>query len=229
MSDFLKKFKAIFIIEDEKTAKAAESAGHPAEAAGPQSREPQQPPVAEEKPVTPVSTGGVNDKFLEILFGVLDKNNQPGFDYLEFRQALLNLANMPMDEATRYRSAFAMAQTMGVTTAKLVETAKFYLQLLGQENDRFREAHQQQRDKLIGNRENEIRDLEVGIQQKSAQIAELQKQIADGELRMENLKLEIHENTVKIENTRADFEASLAHIASQIESDVAKIQQYASQ
>jgi uncharacterized protein (DUF3084 family) len=220
MSDFFKKFKSVFIVEDPnapKSAPAAESAAPPAATAASS--------VPASAPIVQVS-GSVSDRFVEILAGALEKNNQAGFDYFEFRQSLANLGRMAMDEKTRYQSAFAMAQTMGVTPAKLIESAQFYLQILGGEESKFNEAHAQQRAKLIGNREEEIKNLEAAIQQKTQQISELTRQIEEHRQRSEQIRAEISESTVKIETTKADFDATYATVVAQLQEDVTKIKQY---
>lgn len=214
MNDFLKKVKSVFIVEDE-----------------PQTSDAQQSTPANEDtstaPDTPAAaSGSVNNKFLDVLAAALEKNNQQGFDYFEFRQALKNLSKMSMDEQTRFQSAFAMAQTMGVTPAKLVESAQFYLQVLTSEQARFNEAHAQQRAKLIGSREDDVKNIEAQIQQKSQQIAQLTKEIEAGRQQSEQIRQEISDSTVKIESTRADFEATFNSVTAQLQDDVAKIQQY---
>ena len=142
MSEFLKKFKSVFVLEDEAAAdqSAAKGSQHPAEMSAPPPKSAASASVAEPE------RGTVSNKFVEVLAAALEKNNQQGFDYFEFRQALRNLAKMPMDEATRFHSAYAMAQTMGVTPEKLVESAKFYLDVLAKEQAKFSEAHAQQQD-----------------------------------------------------------------------------------
>jgi hypothetical protein len=220
MSDFLKKFKSVFVVEAEDAN--AQNAGqqpqkpqHPAEMTAP-------PPPAKKS----TGAGAVSDKFVDVLLGALEKNNQEGFDYLEFRQALKNLARMPMDEQTRFHSAYAMAQTMGITPAKLVDSAKVYLNVLANEQARFNEAHAQQRAKLIGNREEEVKNLEAMIQQKTEQISQLTLQIEEHRRQSEQIRSEIGESTVKIENTKADFDTTFDSVSGQIQEDIGKIQQY---
>jgi uncharacterized protein (DUF3084 family) len=227
MSDFLKKFKSVFIQEDESGTATNANAGaqHPAEMTAPPARQRAEASAATTPPsVAPA--GGLNEKFVEILSSALEKNNQEGFDYLEFRQALKNLAKMPMDEATRFQSAYAMAQTLGITPAKLVESANFYLNVLQGEQARFNEAHAQQRAKLIGNREEEIRNLEATVQQKTEQIKQLTQQIEEHRQQSEKIRSEINDSTIKIETTKADFEATFDSVAGRIQDDLAKIQQH---
>ncbi len=220
MSDLLKKFKSVFLVEEEATS--ATSATKESTAA----------PAMEQTAAAPTTKqhasagGAVSNKFVEILAGALEKNNQEGFDYFEFRQSLINLAKMSMDEATRYQSAFAMAQTMGVTPGKLVESANFYLNVLSNEQTKFNEAHVQQRAKLIGNREEEAKNLDALVQQKNEQIKQLNREIEAHQKQSEQIRKEVSDATIKIENTKADFEATFASVLSQLQADVAKIQQY---
>ncbi len=222
MSDILKKFKSVFLVEDESgatanTAQPQQSTPHPAEMTAP-------PP--KQRIVESAATGSVSDKFVEILASALEKNNQEGFDYFEFRQALKNLSKMPMDEATRFQSAYAMAQTMGITPAKLVESARFYLNVLTNEQAKFNEAHIQQRARLIGNREEEVKNLDAMMQHKAEQIKQLTLQIEEHRQRSEQIRKEISDSTVKVENTKADFEATFASVTGQLQEDINKMQQY---
>ncbi|MEI6411184.1 MAG: hypothetical protein WCR52_17480 [Bacteroidota bacterium] len=219
MSDFLKKFKSVFIVDDGTTTPSSEEQ---------QAQTQTQTAAPNQQAQQSVSSvaGSVNNKFVEILTAALEKNNQEGFDYFEFRQSLINLAKMPLDEATRYQSAYAMAQTMGVTPVKLIESAKFYLNVLSNEQAKFREAHTQQRAKLIGNREEELKNLDAMMQQKAEQIKQLTQQIEEHRKQSETMRSEINESTIKIENTKADFETTFNSVYAQIEQDMGKIQQY---
>jgi hypothetical protein len=220
MSDFIKKFKSVFVIEEEGATENTVSQQHPAEMTAP-------PQKSSAQPVPTKSTNGhLSEKFVEILASALENNNQDGFDYFEFRQSLKNLAKMPMDEQTRFQSAYAMAQTMGVTSSKLIESAKHYLGVLSGEQTRFSEAHAQQKAKLIGNREDEATNLEAGMRQKAEQIKQLTQEIEVNRQKSEQIRKEISESTVKIETTKADFEATFTNVVAQINDDMSKIQQY---
>ncbi|MEM6967493.1 MAG: hypothetical protein AAF573_22205, partial [Bacteroidota bacterium] len=65
----------------------------------------------------------LDEKSISFLTGALDRNNLPGFDYIEFKQSLAALAKLNMDEETAFKSAFATAATVGLTKGKLLETA----------------------------------------------------------------------------------------------------------
>ena len=123
-------------------------------------------------------------------------------------------------------SAFAMAQTMGATQANLLESAQFYLQVLAGEQSKFNEAHALQRSKLIGTREEEIKNLEAAIQQKTSQMQELTQQIEAARKNSEQIRTEINDSTVKIEKTKSDFDTTFVTVVEQLQNDAAKIKQY---
>lgn len=206
----LKKIKSIFIVDDEESAPKPRPDSPPSPPVGPQ-------------PTTTRAQGQVNEKFMEVLTQAVNNSNQPGFDYLEFRQALQNLANMPMDEKTRLQSAYALAQTMGVTAQGLIESARYYLSVLQAEQQKFNDAHAQQRARMIGSREAEAQRLHAENEHKQAEIERLSREIAANQNRIEEIKEEISESTRKIENTKSDFEATFTVVSGQIEHDIEKI------
>ncbi|MEL6925050.1 MAG: hypothetical protein AAFO94_13455, partial [Bacteroidota bacterium] len=151
----LKKLKSLFIIEEEESAPKSS---------------PKKETVAAEKtaPEAPVATpvtqaagpGKVSNKFLQVLLSAMNKANLEGFDYLEYKQSLKSLEKMPMDEKTRYISAFAAAQTMGATPDKLVQAANHYLKVLAQEDKKFEQALINQRSKQVGDKQKQIKQSE---------------------------------------------------------------------
>ena len=163
---------------------------------------------------------------MEALFGAMEKANLDGFDYFEFKQALANLANMPMDEATRYKSAFAMAQTMGATPAKLMDSAGHYLGILQQENDKFRQAVENQKQTQIGSKQSQIDNLEAVIKQKAEQIKKLTEEIDQHRQEMIKTKDDIAQSMVKVEQTQGDFSATYNSLIGQIQGDVSNMKKY---
>ncbi|MFN3490069.1 MAG: hypothetical protein ACK4YV_13095, partial [Emticicia sp.] len=175
---------------------------------------------------TVVPTGKASDKFYEILFGAMETNNQAGFDYLEYKKSLQTLAKMPMDEATRYGSAFAAAQAMGVSSQALNDSAQFYLNVLKAEDSKFQESVNAQRQKQIGSKEKAITDLDATIKAKGEQIAKLTQEIAVHQEDMSKMKAEISEAVVKIETTLSDFHATYSDLIGQIGQDVENMKKY---
>ncbi len=172
------------------------------------------------------STGVVNVKFMEVLFGALEKANLPGFDYLEYKQALAQLSTMPMDEATRYKSAYAMAQTMGVTAEKLVNTALHYLDVLKQEEGKFNQSAESQRLTQIESRNSNVKNLNDIIQQKEEQIRKLTGEIEAHKQQLQQTQSEIAQAASKMDQTKSDFGTAIKTITTQISMDINNMKNY---
>ncbi len=214
----LKNLKSLFIIEEKESsgfkAKTRKAAPPPAKDA---------PVKAENKQGDP---GKVRSKFTNVLLEAMNKANWEGFDYLEYKKSLQSLAKMPMDEKTRYQSAFAMAQTMGVSPQHLLDTAQHYIQVLQQEEYKFERALNKQQDKQIESKKQELQQLEKLIQQKAEQIKKLTKEIEAHQKQSKQVENEIQDSTVKIESTKNDFIASFNALVSQIHQDVTNMEAY---
>lgn len=215
MSDFLSKLKGIFIVQSPADGQGVEGTAAKMDATA---------TAPKVEIITP--TGKVSDKFYEILFGAMETNNQPGFDYLEYKKSLQTLAKMPMDEATRYSSAYAAAQAMGVSSQALKDSAQFYLNVLKTEDSKFQESVNVQRQKQIGSKEKAITDLDATIKAKGEQIAKLTQEIAAHQEDMSKMKAEISEAVVKIETTLSDFHATYSDLIGQIGQDVENMKKY---
>jgi hypothetical protein len=219
MSDFLSKLKGIFIVQAPANGNVLETTTLKNDATT-------KPSVTTTKAVAERSVGKVSDKFYELLFGAMETNNHPGFDYFEYKKALQTLSKMPMDEATRYISAYAAAQAMGVSIQALNDSAQFYLNVLRKEDTKFQESVIVQRQKQIGSKEKAIIDLDAIIEAKGEQIAKLTREIAAHQDEMGKMKAEISEAVVKIETTLSDFHATYSDLIGQIGQDVENMKKY---
>ncbi len=229
MSSIFKNLKSLFVVEEEGAGASKPADIVPDKPSKPSGAGKDSPPVITEDfvPSVPaVGTGELNEKFLDILLKALEQNNLQGFDYLEFRQSLQSLRKMPMDEATRFQSAFAVAQTLGATPDKLAQSAGHYLNILNQEENKFEQALEKQQKERITGRGQDLEQMSATIQQKQAQIAQLNKEIEAHQQEMEKMKAEIQETTSKVETTRRDFVTAYQHLAAQIQGDVENIKKY---
>lgn len=217
----LKSIKSLFVIEDENAAPKKASPAKKGKAAS--------APV--KKAVTGTAStaaqpGKASAKFTDILFGALEKNNLPGVDYLEYKQSLQSLEKMPMEEKVRYQSAFAMAQAMGATPAKLIETAAHYMDVLKGEEAKFAQALANQEASKIQGRKQQIDQLNATIQQKAAQVKKLTEEMQLHSKDMEKLKEEISKASVSMETTKNNFKASYQLLITQIQKDVENMKQF---
>lgn len=217
-----KNLKSLFIEEVEGSEKKAGSKGSNKKATD-SDAPPAKAKVTESKAGDP---GQVTKKFMEILLKAMEANNLDGFDYLEYKQSLKSLEKMPMDEPTRFQSAFAMAQTMGANPEKLIQTAKHYIDILQKEEKKFEDALTHQRTKQIGSKQQEINKLEERVKAKAEQIKKLTKEIEVDQKRAEGLKQEIKGASQKVESTKNNFIASYNMLIDKISGDIDKMSKY---
>jgi hypothetical protein len=231
MSEFWSKFKGVFVQNDPNAVnqpkqtepKATEQRAMPtssrAEVAAP-------PPSVKPTFSATVGDGAVSEKFMQALFGAMETSNIEGFDYFEYKLSLKNLASMPMDEPTRYKSAYAMATTMGATPEKLINSALHYLDVLKNENTKFSQAAENQRSAQVGNKQSQVDNLEAVILQKAEQIKRLTEEIGQHREDVTKLKDDIAQSTIKVAQTQQDFGATYQTLVGQIEQDVANMKTY---
>lgn len=221
------KLKKLFVIEDENTEKSSP-----------------EPKVEELKTeasttsakidTTPIKTsadyntpsGKADPKFIDILLKSIEKNNLDGFDYLEYKSSLQGLDNMEMDEATRYKSAFVMAKTMGVTPEKLLNSAKHYVGVLNQEEKKFIDALKNQRQKQVVGKEDQLKNLQKEVEAKKAKIKKLEKEIAADEASYKSIKDGINKSAAKVEKTNDRFMHAYKVVLGQIMTDVENMKKY---
>ncbi|MDX1940300.1 MAG: hypothetical protein SFU99_07100 [Saprospiraceae bacterium] len=208
-----KNIKSLFIVEEEPKKEVAKSVA-------------KDPPKPATEATPDIPSGQASQEFMDILFKAMQDNNIEGFDYLEFKKSLLSLKQMQMDEPTRYQSAFAMAQTLGATPEKLVQTAQHYLDVLKNEEQKFQKAAANQQEKLIGTREQEIAQIDAALKTKAEQIKQLTQEIEQHQQQAAALKKEIAEATIKVETTKHNFVASYQQLAAQIAADIENIKEY---
>ncbi|NNE30504.1 MAG: hypothetical protein HKN16_12770 [Saprospiraceae bacterium] len=169
---------------------------------------------------------GLDSKSVDFLTKALAKSNLPGFDYLEFKQALTSLSAMNMDESTAVKSAFATAKTMGLTKTKLVDTARHYKKILDKEKEQFSSAMENQVSKKIDGKKKEVTKLKKQIEAHQAKIKELEGQIKKYQTTIDNADAEIQDSKNRIEETRDNFEHTHQSILNQIEKDIENFNKY---
>ncbi len=210
----LDKLKSLFVVEEETTKEETKETKTTTEK------------ETKSNTTTPKTKGSLNEKIMNKLLGVLSDHNQEGFDYIEYKNAIKALEKMPMDEKTKYRSAFATAQTIGVTVPKLLSSIAFYEKILNKENDEFLTALNHQTSLKIGEKKKEIQDFSKMIEEETMQINKLTESIIKHKKIIESLKNKVNEDTVSIEKTRNDFETTFYKLMYQIKGDINKIKEY---
>lgn len=217
------KLKSLFVVEDEEPKKS--TAKNKPQDSSPKAKKSTSNVSVPRTTSTP-SKGKVTSKFMNVLLKAMEANDLDGFDYLEYKQSLKSLEKMPMDEQTRFKSAYAMAQTMGATPDHLIKTANHYIRVLLEEEEKFGQALANQKNKQIGDKENQIKQLENIIKEKNATIERLKKEIDQHTKGMHAMKNEISDAAVKVESTKNDFHASFNSLVNQIKKDIESMKNY---
>ncbi|MFK7947641.1 MAG: hypothetical protein AB8G11_08630 [Saprospiraceae bacterium] len=166
---------------------------------------------------------GVDERSAKFLVDALSRNNLPGFDYLEFKQAVGTLESMNMDETIAFQSAYATASTMGLTKEKLLETANYYKKILTSEQGKFTQALQQQTKIQIAGKQKEITNTQNVIEQKKQQIDRLHLEIAKHQEYISKAQEQIEASKHKIFSAKENFEKTYTVIKEELSDDITKI------
>lgn len=164
--------------------------------------------------------GMVNEKILSGLKEVIKKNNIPGIDYYEFSQNVEQLNNIIPDDKTKFAAAYASLITSGgVTKAVLLSSIDTYLALLGKEKENFSIDLKKRYDEIVGKRTKGIADTQKRIEELKAELTKLSQFIIE---ETQNVQQE----ELKLKQVESNFEASIAHLVTCLNSDKEKINLY---
>ncbi len=170
--------------------------------------------------------GEIKQEFVDHLLKAINNNNLDGFDYLEYKNTLQSLSKMPMDEPLRFQSAFAAAQTMGVTVDSIMESAGHYLNILGAEEEKFRNAMERGMSQKVEGEMQRSQNLQKARAEKIKLIEQLQKEIGQIEEQIQSINAQVMEDQVKIDSKRNHFYASYEFVVNQIKSDIINLDKF---
>jgi hypothetical protein len=123
------------------------------------------------------------EEFVKRLQSLINQNNQPGFDFLEFTESLFEEKQNPSPDV--YKTVFRIAQKIdkSLTPSKLLDSAMFYKDLVQRTAETEinkgiskKQGLQSEKDNEKTNLDNGLKDTRAKIQQLTRQIQELQNQ-----------------------------------------------------
>jgi hypothetical protein len=137
---------------------------------------------------TPQASVGVQDQklvedFVQRLQNLINQNNQPGFDFLEFTESLFEEKQNPTPEI--YKTVFRIAQKIdkSLTPSRLLDSAMYYKDLVQTtaeteitKGESKKQGLQTEKDTERNNLDTNLRNTRAKIQQLTSQIQELQNQ-----------------------------------------------------
>ncbi len=169
---------------------------------------------------------GLDGKSVKFLTTALEKNNLPGFDYIEFKQSLKALSDMDLPEEMAFKSAFATASTVGLTKGKLLKTAIHYKKILDTEKKQFDVALEKQMKARVGSKITEVAKLKKQIETIKTKIIELEEKMNNSQKIIDSADADIQAAKEKIEGTRESFETTLKSLNNAIDKDIENIEKY---
>ena len=213
----LKNLKSLFIVTEETP---------PPTAASPSATPAAELPIEAKVGVEVSGSAAVDEAILEKLLAAFEENNQPGFDYFEFRQSLKAMAHIPLDEATKYQTVFATASAMGITQEKLVASIQFYQKVLKNEEEAFNKATDDQIQRAVEAKKAEQEELRKSIAEKSELIQRLSSEIHQHQMTLEELLKTVAEAEQRISETHNKFQTTLKFVGKQLDDDIVKLKTY---
>jgi uncharacterized protein (DUF3084 family) len=219
----LKNLKSLFIVTEEEpkseenlTQNTSESSKQPID----------NKQVVNNNSTPTLNNPVVDENILNKLLQAFENNNQPGFDYMEFRQSLKAMSHLPLDESTKFQTAFATASAIGATQDNLIASINFYKKVLQNEEDSFKKASTDQSIQNIDAKKNELTTFQKNIEEKSAMIQKLTQEIMEHQKKMESINTYIVEAETKISETQNKFKNTVNFIYKQLEDDATKLKTY---
>jgi chromosome segregation ATPase len=161
--------------------------------------------------------------------------------YSALTESIAALGDIPMIEATRYRSAFAvLKRTQSRSLEQVVQAVDVHLGVLDAEIARFRGQSRTAEEGEINARVAEVAALHTALEtineqigqlraQTDARTAQLQDELAQKQARAAELTRETEQKRQAIAQTTQDFEAAVALVQNTLAADKARLLQYLGQ
>jgi hypothetical protein len=141
-----------------------------------------------------------------------------GTDYKEFVDSKVDIDDIT-DETIRYRTAFNVLKSTGLTKEKLLATGQEYLNLIGRDLNAFQSAHSQKYGK-------EVRQKELQIQKKAEELQQLTQKISALKAEINTLTQDITITKEQLGTTKNSFLLAGENKQKEIQTELEKIAQY---
>jgi predicted nucleic acid-binding Zn-ribbon protein len=144
-------------------------------------------PTTAAGPMAGVSEQSLVEDFVQRLQNLINQNNQPGFDFLEFTESLFEEKQNPGPEI--YKTVFRIAQKIDktLTPSKLLQSAMFYKDMVQKTADGEISKGEAKKQGLESEKNNERNNLDASMKEVNQKIQQLTRQIE--ELRNQELTM----------------------------------------
>jgi hypothetical protein len=141
-----------------------------------------------------------------------------GTDFKEFVDSKIDIDDIA-DEAIKYRTAFNVLKSTGLTKEKLISTAQEYLHLIGRDMNAFQGAHALKYQK-------EVRQKEQSIQKKAEELQALTQRINALKSEINQLTNDINLTKDNLNTIKSSYLLAGENKQKEIETELQKINQY---
>jgi uncharacterized small protein (DUF1192 family) len=180
-------------------------------------------PLKQFTPLPGTPNSGVfpeHQKHFEKLIENANMNNPlfQGTDYKEFVDSKVDLDAIP-DEATKYRTAFNVLKSTGLTKEKLIATGQEYINIIGRDLNTFQGTHAQQYQR-------EVKQKELLLQKKAEELRALNERIAALNAEIAQVSQEVTQTKDHLNAMRNSFLTAGEQKQVEIYNELQKINQY---
>lgn len=141
-----------------------------------------------------------------------------GTDFKEFVDSKVDIDDIT-DETIKYRTAFNVLKSTGLTKEKLLSTGQEYLNIIGRDLNAFQSAHAQQYKKDVGQKEQLI-------QKKAEELQALSQRMNALKTEINQLTRDINITKDKLNTIKASFLLAGENKQTEIQTELQKIIQY---
>lgn len=141
-----------------------------------------------------------------------------GTDYKEFVDSKVDIDDIT-DEALKYRMAYNVLKSTGLTKEKLLSTGQEYLNLIGRDLNAYQSAYAQRYQQEVGQKE-------ALVQKKAAELQQLAQQINVLKAEINHLTQEATVTRQKLDATKNSFLLAGERKQNEIQSELQKIAGY---
>jgi hypothetical protein len=141
-----------------------------------------------------------------------------GTDFKEFVDSKVDIDDIT-DEAIKYKTAFNVLKSTGLTKEKLMSTGQEYLNIIGRDLNAFQSAHGQQYQK-------EVRQKELLIQKKAEELQALTQKINALKTEINQITNDINITKDKLNTTKSSFLLAGENKQKEIQTELEKIASY---
>jgi chromosome segregation ATPase len=169
--------------------------------------------------------GRTDEKSLTYICKALQRHNLPGFDYLELKMALEEMARMDIKGDVALRSAFASARALGVSKSALLESIARYRDILLREREDFDRALADAMQRKVEARQEEIRSLERRQLDLEQEILRLQSELETARQRIRVSQESIASASGELERSELAFRHTFERVVEAMNLDRETIEQ----